>query len=112
MEEKAILRGELVDTPWSVEKDGVRGRGFLHGAEEKSVVNYRGLLLPWENQEHLDLLRPLVRWSLVPSGLLSKPPLTAIRLKRRCKRNSKADGEQPLPKPSPKGEGESKWLNY
>ena len=61
MEEKAILRGELVDTPWSVEKDGVRGRGFLHGAEEKSVVNYRGLLLPWENQEHLDLLRPLVR---------------------------------------------------
>ena len=41
MEEKAIQRGESAHTTWSVEKNGVQGRGLPYGEEENSVVNFR-----------------------------------------------------------------------
>ena len=41
MEEKATQRGVSAYTTWSVEKDGVQGRGFPYGEAENCVKNFQ-----------------------------------------------------------------------
>ena len=41
MEERATQRGVSAYTTWSVEKDGVQGRGLPYGEGENSVVDFR-----------------------------------------------------------------------
>ena len=66
-----MLSGAAAYTTWSVEKNGVQGKGFPCGKEENSVVNFRtcGLCLPGR---HTPFRRPLVGlmtdWHLLLSG--------------------------------------------
>ena len=52
MEEKATQRGVSAYTTWSVEKDGVQGRGFPYGEAENCVKNFQKHMLGLSGKAH------------------------------------------------------------
>ena len=62
VEEKAMLRGVLAYTTWSIEKDGVQRSGLPYGEEGNHVKDFRTcfLCLPW---------RPMLFWRISPRSV-------------------------------------------
>jgi hypothetical protein len=52
MEEKATQRGVSAYKTWSVEKDGVQGRGFPYGEAENCVKNFQKHTLGLSEKAH------------------------------------------------------------
>ena len=47
-----MQRGAWVDATWSVEKDGVQGRGFPYGEAENCVKNFQKHTLDLSGKAH------------------------------------------------------------
>ena len=58
-EEKSTQRGESANITWSVEKDGVRGKGFPHREGENSVNNFQERMLSLSEKS----------WAAPPDGM-------------------------------------------